>query len=156
MDADGVPYFYKYGKFSPICGHGFWNNANGGSSFCKALHPNSKTFTLSKEYSQGSYGQDAIMIGECNPGDAIKSCRGGSNSYSFNDNCKVGNNAKILITCDWRTQGSEWNSCPGKITCKSFMKGCEPNVCSIKNFILTLSNSIFLNLYFQSMIISSL
>ena len=113
MGKDAVPYYCKKGKFSPICGHGFWNNHFGADAFCQAL---GFTCGTSTKY-RGKYEQDAIMIGTCNPFDAIDQCTGGNNSYSLDEkhNCRFGNNVKVLVACEGNTSGSEMNSGSGKI-----------------------------------------
>ena len=110
LGKDTVPYYYKEGKFSPICGHGFWNNHYGADAFCQALGFTGGT--LSKD--RGKYEQDALFIGTCNSFDAIDRCAGGYNIYKFARTCRVGNNVKIFVACDDNTSGSVLSSCSGK------------------------------------------
>ena len=110
MGKDAVPYYHKDGKFSPICGHGFWNNQYGADAFCQALGFTGGT--LSKD--RGKYQQDALMIGTCNRFDAIHQCDGGYNSYKFPGRCRVGNNVKVSVACDENISGSVLSSCSGK------------------------------------------
>ena len=110
LGKDDVPYYYKDGKFSPICGHWFWDDQYGADAFCQALGFTGGT--LRKD--EGKYQQDAVMIGMCNSFDAIDRCTGGFNSYAFPSNCRVGNNVKLLVACDESIPGSVLSSCSGK------------------------------------------
>ena len=123
MGADGTPYLFWGGGWSPICGHWFWNNQHGAKSFCEKL--GFIDGTLNKENSE--YCEDSIEIGMCNSGDTIDSCTGGSNKYSKTEWCQTGNQVKITITCNGNTKNSELSSCTGKarnlIKYKVFSKG---------------------------------
>ena len=119
MEKDAVPYFCTEGKFSPICGHGFWNNRYGADAFCQALGFTGGTLSKDgrkiRKKKQGIYEQDAFMIGTCKSLDAIDKCAGGHNTYSFVPNCRVGNNVKVFVTCDGNTLGSALICGSGKI-----------------------------------------
>ena len=98
------------GKFSPICGHGFWDNQYGAVAFCQALGFTGGTVRKDR----GKYQQDAVMIGICNSFNEIDRCAGGYNTYDFATNCRVGNNVKVFVACDENTSGSVSSSCSGK------------------------------------------
>ena len=94
---DGTtPYYFYQGKFRPICGHWFWNNNDGATSFCKKLgNYESGTVSLLRK----TYDEDAINIGECQPNDDIMKCKGGFNSYDLHEKCKTGHKVSIGINC---------------------------------------------------------
>ena len=62
-----------------------------------------------------AYTEDAIAVGQCKSGEAISSCTGNYNHYKTTNECKAGQKAKITISCDGHTQGSEIDSCAGYI-----------------------------------------
>ena len=64
---------------------------------------------------RAAYAVDAIAVGLCKPGEAIGSCSGKYNYYKTTNACKVGKRAKITISCDGHTKGSEQDSCKGNI-----------------------------------------
>ena len=131
LGSDGSPYIFWNGDWSPICGHWFWNDQNGAKSFCKKLgFPDG---SLNKEKSE--YGEDAIEIGVCRPGEMIHSCTGGSNEYKKTGWCQAGNAVKMTISCVGNTQDSTQSSCEGKmrlyfemysskIICSSYIPCC--------------------------------
>ena len=107
MAADGTPYLFWEGRWSPICGHQFWDNQEGAKAFCKELG-----FTGGTAAKSTIVDEDPIRIGKCNAGDAIGSCTGGVNTYELNSACK--RNVPI-ISCKGNTPSSEKMSCLGKI-----------------------------------------
>ena len=107
LAADGTPYLFWEGRWSPICGHQFWDNQEGAKAFCKELGFNSGGAAKSKFVEE-----DPIRIGKCNAGEAIGSCTGGTNTYERNNACRQ--NVPIIF-CEGNTPGSEKSSCLGKI-----------------------------------------
>ena len=86
VKLDGViPMIYWGGKWSPICGHYFWNNDNGVNKFCKALGYDygQKWKTNQKSQSIG------FWIGKCKNKDHFPRCTGGCNKRSHGGSCKT-------------------------------------------------------------------
>ena len=99
------------GHWSPICGHGFWDNQEGAKAFCRELgFSGGEVMKMNANYSEY-----AIRIGRCDPGESISSCMGDSKSYNYAPGCRPGNEVKITISCDGHTPGSEIISCIGNI-----------------------------------------
>ena len=115
LAADGTPYLFWDDKWYPICGHYFWNDNHGVDAFCRELGFSSGT----KRISNSNYGEDAIKIGSCKAGEDIASCTGEQNFYRVDSDCRpgTGNNA-FTITCAGNPEGTEKNSCTGKIIAK--------------------------------------
>ena len=69
--------------------------------------------------SNTNYGEDAIKVGSCKAGEDIASCTGEQNFYRVDSDCRpgTGNNA-FTITCAGNPEGTEKNSCTGKIIAK--------------------------------------
>ena len=107
--ADGTPYLFWGGSWTPICGHYFWNNQNGAKAFCQKL--GFSDGSQNKEYSD--YCEDAIEVGACSSVNVIESCTGGSNMYSKTNWCQIGNKVKMTISCNGNTQNSDLSSCTG-------------------------------------------
>jgi len=107
LDADNVPYLFYGGKWSPICGHCFWDNQDGAKAFCQELGYSNGRFNRG-----GRYDQDAIEVGKCRSGESINSCSSGCNQYKNTGWCKKGNGVKITISCEGHTKGTEKDSCP--------------------------------------------
>ena len=112
LGADGVPYLFRLGNWSPICGHGFWDSQEGAKAFCRELGFSGGEFTKMN----ASYSEYALRVGKCRPGESIGSCTGGGNYYDeFVGSCSAGLNVKVTISCDGHTPGSEIISCIGNI-----------------------------------------
>ena len=110
VDGNGNPMFFWEGRWSPICGHWFWDNQNGATSFCRKLGYTSGD--QSRSYAR--YDEDAIRIGRCRYGESLEACTGGCNERGVGDGCaacSVGNNVAITISCDGRVPSS--SSCSG-------------------------------------------
>ena len=117
MAADGTPYLFWEGRWSPICGHQFWDNQEGVKAFCKELGLTGGTAAKSTILGvvipyMVIVDEDPIRIGKCNAGDAIGSCTGGTNTYERIFACRK-NVPKI--SCEGNTPRSEKLSCLGKI-----------------------------------------
>jgi len=86
------------GKWSPICGHWFWNNNNGATLFCKELGFNHGIVIKRQDKPLGS---DAIRVGQCLSNDKWLNCKGGFNLGICNncDHCRAGNKASVEIKC---------------------------------------------------------
>ena len=115
LDVDGIPYLFWDGKWSPICGHNFWDNQNGAKAFCQELGFNGGKF----HRQSGRYSEDAIEVGTCRSGETIDSCTGGFNKYKTTERCKAGNGVKITISCDDHIPGTEVESCLGIFSAKN-------------------------------------
>ena len=93
-------------KWSPICGHYFWDNQNGATAFCKTLgYPSG-----SLERTNNKYDEDSIQVGHCNLGEELMACTGAGSKYrSDTDLCQRGNSVGIRITCS--NQALRYSSC---------------------------------------------
>ena len=113
LGADGIPYLFWGGKWSPICGHWFWDNQEGAKAFCRELgYPDGK---LQRPlFIEKVYEIDAIEVGRCGRNEDIDSCTAGHNYYRNTPDCKAGSRTKITITCSGLFPGSEKASCTGK------------------------------------------
>ena len=112
LEANGTPKFFWSGKWSPICGHWFWNNQEGSKSFCKKLGYGGGTLTKSA----GTYLDDAIALGQCNVNEDLESCSVGCNDKTIGNgciDCRAGEKVSIMITCDGLDAGTSDSSCKG-------------------------------------------
>ena len=101
IEDDGAPLLFWNDKWSPICGHFFWDNQYGAELFCQKLGYTSGT--QSGRGSNQKYSKDAIKMGMCNNGDVLEKCTGGGNDYKVGDpgaGCTAGNAVKITISCN--------------------------------------------------------
>ena len=115
IDADNIPYLFYGGKWSPICGHHFWDNDYGAKAFCNKLGYN---YGIVSRGGHGHYDQDAIEVGKCKAGEDINSCTAANNFYTNTGWCKKGteNNGKgvkIMISCEGHSKGTKKTSCSG-------------------------------------------
>ena len=112
LQPDGTPKFYWNGKWSPICGHYFWNNQEGSISFCKKLGYVGGNLTKTK----GTYEDDAITVGRCEANEDLESCSGGCNDKIIGNgclDCRAGKEVSIKIECDGQIVGTLDSSCKG-------------------------------------------
>ena len=96
-------------KWSPICGHYFWNNNFGATAFCKELGYPSGSW----EHTNNELDEDSIQVGQCSDGEELMACTAGYNEYSITNDCKRdsenGKKAGIRITCE--NQADRYTSC---------------------------------------------
>ena len=108
VGEDGHPMLFWDGKWSPICGHWFWDNHHGAKSFCKKLGYESGKYLRTNE----AYEEDAILIGRCRKGESLEKCTGTMNRYTLDFRmCRAGEKVAITISCDGVTPLS--SSCKG-------------------------------------------
>ena len=87
-----IPEVIYNGKWSPICGHGFWNNPFGATLFCKELG-----YSMGESTNKDMLLEsDAINIGECNSTDSWLDCSGKQVPSS---NCEKGKLATVEVIC---------------------------------------------------------
>ena len=104
LEKDNTPLICWNRKWSPICGHYFWNNDHGATKFCQQLGHNLGSFL---HHISGSYSTDAFKIGECKKRDTWLNCSGGCNDYEIGGSCKnqkpvncsAGHTIRIAISC---------------------------------------------------------
>ena len=109
LTEDNTPYVYWEGRWSPICGHCFWDNNYGATTFCKKLgHPSGSFERTSK-----TYPSNALKVGKCRSGEDLTACTEGCNDRYVGDgnDCSQGNTVGIKITCDG--EGLNVTSCSG-------------------------------------------
>jgi hypothetical protein len=91
------------GKWYPVCGHYFWDNDHGATSFCKALG-----FAKGVRGKRGAkFAVDAMPVGKCRPGQNFKQCNIGGNAWgNFNYRngwCKKGHGIGVAVKCSGGT-----------------------------------------------------
>ena len=96
-----VPEVLYNGKYYPICGHYFWDNDNGATTFCKMLGFHKGTYKSTRN----TYDVDSMPVGECKPGEGLMKCTGGGNGWGNLDYragwCKKGQKIGVTVTCDY-------------------------------------------------------
>ena len=104
MINDKDPEILWNGKWTPICGHYFWDNNNGAKLFCKKRGFENGVV----KNTRSRLTNDAIRIGKCLDSDTnLENCSGGCNDLLVGDRCvdnywarcRKGNRAKISIDC---------------------------------------------------------
>ena len=117
LGSDGTPFYFKSGKFHPICRRRFNVSVHGARLFCKKLGYDSGVVSSSGFPLE----MDAIGVGECLKGDAdISSCTGQCSTYDvagmcpgLSSKCGVGFNGGITINCIGG-KNIRTSSCKGK------------------------------------------
>ena len=105
MREEKYPEIWFNDKWSPICGHYFWNNNYGATLFCQKLL-NSTGASGSVKPSGIPLASDGIRVGKCTSQDnSLSSCTGGCSDYPEvggqcgGGNCSAGQRASIEIEC---------------------------------------------------------
>jgi hypothetical protein len=97
--TDMYPEVSYKGKWYPICGHYFWDNNDGATSFCKQLGFSSGV----RGKRGGTFNIDAMPVGKCKAGQRLNQCNAGGHAWgNFNYNngwCKKGKNIAVAIKC---------------------------------------------------------
>ena len=94
------PEVWLNGKWSPICGHGFWDNNYGAIMFCRKLNPLFISGIVRK--GRERLESDAIRVGRCDINDKWLQCTGGCNDLGIGNGCakcRAGEDALIEIKC---------------------------------------------------------
>ena len=115
VEADGTPKVFWDNKWSPICGHWFWDNNNGAKSVCQRLGYSGGEV----EKANDAYAEDAIGLGRCDYNEDFLSCSIGCGDKGIGNKngcpgCSAGNRVAIRIHCSGMVAGTEINSCEGK------------------------------------------
>ena len=89
VDGDKPEVFYN-NRWTPICGHYFWNNNNGADLFCQQFKSQGYlSGTINKgTVSEYTLNTDALKIGQCNKGDSWLGCTGGCNNLQVGGQCR--------------------------------------------------------------------
>ena len=94
-----IPWIKYEQDWYPICGHYFWNNNHGASTFCKKLGFLSGSQVRTEE----KYGKDAMPVGGCSPAQSLTQCTGGGNAWGNlgynNKQCGAGKSIGVKIVC---------------------------------------------------------
>ena len=108
MVDDKYPEVFLNGKWSPICGHGFWNNNNGATLFCQKLSPNFRSGKVIKRTDK-KLKSDAVRVGICGKNNQWLKCKWGCNDLGLGNGCSAkgrqevkcakGESASIEIKC---------------------------------------------------------
>jgi hypothetical protein len=72
------PEIFYAGTFYPICGHYFWDNNYGASTFCRHLGFKQGE----RRISRATFPKDSIGLGRCHKTDRFPLCTAGGNSWS--------------------------------------------------------------------------
>ena len=108
LETDGSPFLFSNNKWSPICGHYFWNNNDGATAFCKKLGYPSGTLEIIRQ----TYSEDSIRVGECRAGEDLMACTGGCNEYETGNGCaKCTQNQGVSVSIACADQGDIYSSC---------------------------------------------
>ena len=110
MREEKYPEIWFNHKWSPICGHHFWDNNYGATLFCRELLNSTYTYGTVTERRDIPLEIDGIRIGHCNYEDtSLFSCTGGcndlevggqcSNSPAGYGQCVAGQGATVEIEC---------------------------------------------------------
>ena len=68
-----IPWVVFQGSWYPICGHYFWDNNNGATTFCQKLGFGSGVMHRQRD----AYSKDSMPIGKCLAGQDLTSCTSG-------------------------------------------------------------------------------
>merc|ERR1712020_532793 len=90
-------------KWSPICGHWFWDNQHGANTFCKKLG----YLSGKQERANEKYGEKSIQIGRCNKDVDLTEC---TKKKGY---CGAKDKVAIRITCADPTSDTLSSSCGG-------------------------------------------
>ena len=106
LEEDGTPLLFFDQKWSPICGHSFWDDNHGATSFCKQLGYESGTVTRKN----GKYPVASLRIGRCRTGEQLTVCTHGGN-YLNHDRlqhryCYPQETVSISIACDQQAENN--------------------------------------------------
>ena len=101
LERNGTPLLFLDNKWSPICGHYFWDTVNGAKAFCKRLaYPSGTLQRIGHTYSE-----DSVRVGYCNEGEDLLACTGGCNEYETgygngnSGSCTKNDKVSVSITC---------------------------------------------------------
>ena len=93
MREEKYPEIWFNDKWSPICGHYFWDNNYGAALFCQKLN-STYTFGSAKDSGIPLVG-DGIKVGMCTSQDnSLSSCKGGCNDLQVGGHCSNNENGK--------------------------------------------------------------
>jgi len=86
-------------RWYPICGHYFWDNNHGATTFCKALGFNSGT----RGKTRVAFNQNAMPVGKCGAGQKLDKCKNGGHAWGNlnyrNGWCKKGKKIGVSVKC---------------------------------------------------------
>jgi hypothetical protein len=91
----GVAEISMNGHWVPICGHFFWDNDEGATTFCKKLGYAAGI----RHHTRQTFEVDSFEIGECGAGEALNACTLDNNYRSFTNWCSAGNAIGVEIEC---------------------------------------------------------
>ena len=109
LEEDGTPLLFFDQKWSPICGHNFWDGNDGATTFCNKLGYRSGTVSRKNN----KYSVASLRIGGCRPGEELTGCSRGGN-YLYHDRlqyryCFPHDSVAIIINCN--QQADTYSSC---------------------------------------------
>merc|ERR1711981_1033000 len=101
-----IPEVYYDGKYSPICGHYFWDDNQGAENVCKRLG----FFGGGKvKRTNDVYDADAMPVGRCKEGESLDKCSAGGNAFGDlsktygrfgGDSCRKGQRIGVNVVCE--------------------------------------------------------
>ena len=104
LKEEKTPEVMWKGKWTPICGHAFWNSEYGPNLFCQKLDSKFKYGKFTKRLDK-LIESNAIWIGNCGSEDDWLSCTGGCNNLEIGGecpsvgSCSVGGAPSMEIEC---------------------------------------------------------
>jgi len=114
--SEFVPWVRNANTWYPICGHYFWNNNNGATTFCQKLGFSSGEQGWGGE----AYTTDAMPVGNCVAGEPLTACTAGGNSWGNlnyqNKLCGAGKTIGVKIKCSGGSGSSSSCSQTGQAT----------------------------------------
>jgi len=136
------PQVCRDGKYFDICGHYFWGNDNGATTFCKKLGFNSGIRDLpnSRKRHDGETAE-AVWVGECDVGEELNQCTLGHRTddsfYTTEPTCtqdyyktrKPNYHPSIPVICDG---GSSWKRDSAPAPAPPPNAGGDPHLLNIK------------------------
>ena len=92
------PEVHYKGKWYPVCGHYFWDNHHGATTFCKQLGFTSGT----QSRTRAKFKVDAMPVGKCNAGQKFNKCNQGGHAWGNlnyrNGWCKAGKAIGVSVS----------------------------------------------------------
>ena len=106
--------FFWHEQWSPICGHWFWDNNYGATTFCQKLGYNSGVVSGKRQRGgRGKYEVDSIHIGRCHEGVPLEECHWCIGTGNECSNCAANQRVAIKIKCDELVPTADESSCKG-------------------------------------------
>ena len=110
----------------PICGHYFWNNDNGATTWCRMFGFAKGTKTITKEVLRA----DAMPVGNCREGEPLTKCTAGENHFGdlegYSGACRYGKKIGVTVSC-YGTAPATRSSCKDEFMVGTLFLGETPS-----------------------------